>query len=139
MQRRDTKQRRLVLQVVQERRDHPTADTIYEAVRARDSRVSRGTVYRNLHLLSEEGDVYHVRAPGADRFDLRTDPHDHIICIRCKKVVDAPETRLLSLDAEVAAATGYRILCHQTIYEGLCPDCQSTADIKTMPGTDATE
>ncbi len=125
MQRRDTKQRRLVLQVVQERRDHPTADTIYEAVRARDSRVSRGTVYRNLHLLSEEGDVYHVRAPGADRFDLRTDPHDHIICIRCKKVVDAPETRLLSLDAEVAAATGYRILCHQTIYEGLCPDCQS--------------
>lgn len=124
MQRRDTKQRRLVLQVVQERRDHPTADTIYEAVRARDSRVSRGTVYRNLHLLSEEGDVYHVRAPGADRFDLRTDPHDHIICIRCKKVVDAPETRLLSLDAEVAAATGYRILCHQTIYEGLCPDCQ---------------
>lgn len=125
MQRRDTKQRRLVLQVVQERRDHPTADTIYEAVRARDSRVSRGTVYRNLHLLSEEGDVYHVRAPGADRFDLRTDPHDHIICIRCKKVVDAPETRLLSLDAEVATATGYRILCHQTIYEGLCPDCQS--------------
>ena len=125
MQRRDTKQRRLVLQGVQERRDHPTADTIYEAVRARDSRVSRGTVYRNLHLLSEEGDVYHVRAPGADRFDLRTDPHDHIICIRCKKVVDAPETRLLSLDAEVAAATGYRILCHQTIYEGLCPDCQS--------------
>lgn len=125
MQRRDTKQRRLVLQVVQERRDHPTADTIYEAVRSRDSRVSRGTVYRNLHLLSEEGDVYHVRAPGADRFDLRTDPHDHIICIRCKKVVDAPETRLLSLDAEVAAATGYRILCHQTIYEGLCPDCQS--------------
>lgn len=125
MQRRDTKQRRLVLQVVQERRDHPTADTIYEAVRARDSRVSRGTVYRNLHLLSEEGDVYHVRAPGADRFDLRTDPHDHIICIRCKKVVDAPETRLLSLDAEVAAATGYRILCHQTIYEGLCPACQS--------------
>lgn len=125
MQRRDTKQRRLVLQVVQERRDHPTADTIYEAVRARDSRVSRGTVYRNLHLLSKEGDVYHVRAPGADRFDLRTDPHDHIICIRCKKVVDAPETRLLSLDAEVAAATGYRILCHQTIYEGLCPACQS--------------
>ncbi len=125
MQRRDTKQRRLVLQVVQERCDHPTADTIYEAVRARDSRVSRGTVYRNLHLLSEEGDVYHVRAPGADRFDLRTDPHDHIICIRCKKVVDAPETRLPSLDAEVAAATGYRILCHQTIYEGLCPACQS--------------
>lgn len=125
MQRRDTKQRRLVLQVVQERCDHPTADAIYEAVRARDSRVSRGTVYRNLYLLSEEGDVYHVRAPGADRFDLRTDPHDHIICIRCKKVVDAPETRLPYLDAEVAAATGYRILCHQTIYEGLCPACQS--------------
>ena len=133
MQRRDTKQRRLVLQVVRERHDHPTADSIYDAVHARDGRVSRGTVYRNLHLLSEEGDVFHIRAPGADRYDLRTDPHDHIICVRCKKVVHAPEALLPSRDDAVPAATGYRILCHQTIYEGLCPDCQSAADAETMP------
>ena len=104
MKRRETNQRRLVLRVVQGRCDHPTADSIYEAVHAEDSKVSRGPVYRNLGLLSDGGDVYHIRAPGADRYDLRTDPHDHILCIHCKKVVDAPDTERPARDAEVAAA-----------------------------------
>ena len=137
IKRRETNQRRLILQVVQGRCDHPTADSIYEAVHAKDARISRGTVYRNLGLLSEEGDVYHVRAPGADRYDLRTDPHDHIICVLCKRVVDAPSACRPSPDAQIAAATGYRILCHQTIYEGLCPDCQSATDATVPPAETA--
>lgn len=139
MKRRETNQRRLVLRVVQGRCDHPTADSIYEAVHAEDPKVSRGTVYRNLGLLSDGGDVYHIRAPGADRYDLRTDPHDHILCIRCKKVVDAPDTERPARDAEVAAATGYRIFRHQTIFEGLCPDCQNAADTEATPGIDPAE
>ena len=48
MQKRNTKQRELVLEAVINRRDHPTADEIFADVRERDGKISRGTVYRNL-------------------------------------------------------------------------------------------
>ena len=128
MDRRHTIQREIVLKTVRRLHTHVTADDVYGAVRAEFPAVGRGTVYRNLGLLSDGGDVYHIRAPGADRYDLRTDPHDHILCIHCKKVVDAPDTERPERDAEVAAATGYRIFRHQTIFEGLCPDCQNAAE-----------
>ena len=50
-QQRNTRQRQLVLDVVRGRRDHPTAEQIYQSVREQDAHVSRGTVYRNLNLL----------------------------------------------------------------------------------------
>ena len=85
MTRRETKQRRLVLQAVRSRHDHPTAEQIYEDVHATDPKISHGTVYRNLNCLSEDGIICHVRVPGADRYDLRTDLHYHIYCVKCKK------------------------------------------------------
>ena len=57
-QQRNTRQRQLVLDVVRGRRDHPTAEQIYQSVREQDAHVSRGTVYRNLNLLCEQpGDL----------------------------------------------------------------------------------
>ena len=76
--RRETKQRQMVLQAVQARKDHPTADQIFNDVHKLDPKISHGTVYRNLNLLCEDGLICHVRVPGADRFDLRTDLHYHI-------------------------------------------------------------
>ena len=61
MQYRNTRQRKIVLEAVQEHHDHPSADQIYLEIRAKDPRISRGTVYRNLNVLSEEGQITHVR------------------------------------------------------------------------------
>ena len=55
MERRNTRQRQLVLDAVRELDDHPTADEVYLRVREKDEHVSRGTVYRNLHILVESG------------------------------------------------------------------------------------
>ena len=52
---RSTKQRQLILGAVEKRHDHPTADQIYLDVHAVDERISRGTVYRNLGILSASG------------------------------------------------------------------------------------
>ena len=118
--RRDTKQRQLVLNAVRSRSDHPTAEQIYESVHARDEHVSRGTVYRNLALLAEDGEINHVKVPGADRFDLTVELHCHLLCVRCGRVCDAPaEYR----HEHVAAQTGYGSVRHRTVYEGICPDC----------------
>lgn len=125
MFRRDTKQRQLILDAVRSRCDHPTADQIYDDIHAIDARISRGTVYRNLNLLCEEGAICHVRVPGADRYDLRVDLHCHIFCIGCKEVIDAPYPYRAYLDSEIAKKSGYKIIRHRLIFEGVCPVCQS--------------
>lgn len=123
--RRDTKQRGLVLQAVQSRCDHPTAEQIYEDVHTVNPRVSHGTVYRNLNCLSEAGLICHVRVPGADRYDLRTDLHYHMFCVKCKKVVDAPHPYKAELDTETMQKSGFDIVRHRLVFEGICPECRS--------------
>lgn len=125
VQRRNTRQRKLVLDAVRASNDHPTADDIYLAVRESDSKISRGTVYRNLNLLVEEGAILSVKTPGGSRFDWRCDDHAHIVCTSCGRVVDAPLVYDRALDAAVGEATGFSPLSHYTIFEGLCPTCRA--------------
>lgn len=128
MERRNTRQRQLVLDVVRELRDHPTADEVYLKVRERDVHVSRGTVYRNLHVLAEEGDILSVKMPGGERFDLRTDRHAHLVCTECGSVVDVPAPDYGDYRERVARQTGYANVKATTLLTGLCPDCQAKAD-----------
>lgn len=124
-QRRNTRQRQLVLDAVRAHDDHPTADEIYVALRANDPRISRGTVYRNLRLLSGSGEIRTFKVPGGDRFDWRVDDHAHVVCERCGAVCDAPVAYNAELDETCASKTGYRISSHHTLFEGLCPACQA--------------
>lgn len=123
-QRRQTRQRQLVLQAVQAHRDHPAVQAICQTVHQLDPTISQATVYRNLALLAQEGKILHIRVPGADRFDLRADPHDHVLCLCCGQVVDASAPYDPSQDEAAARETGFRIQRHQTLFEGLCPSCQ---------------
>lgn len=120
---RDTRQRQLVLEEVTSRCDHPTADQIYLAVREKDSRISRGTVYRNLSGLAESGAIIHVKVPGADRYDLRTDFHYHMICLGCGSVEDMPVEYMEELDRRASEGSGCRVLRHRMIFEGYCAKC----------------
>lgn len=121
---RNTRQRQLVLDAVRARCDHPTADELYSDVRAIDAKISRGTVYRNLNLLSENGAIRIVHAPGGNRFDRRVDCHPHVICQGCGAVVDAPLPYDSALDARAEQETGYSVDLHSTLFYGSCPLCQ---------------
>jgi len=130
-ERRNTRQRRLVLEEVRSRTDHPTAEQVYVSVHEKDEHLSRATVYRNLHLLAEEGLILSIKAPGGERFDLRTDNHAHVICIECGRVWDVPLKEDTTLDSQATAALrpkakgGYpwTVYSHTTIFNGLCPEC----------------
>lgn len=125
VQRRNTHQRKLVLDAVLASSSHPTADEVYTAVRELDPKVSRGTVYRNLNLLSEEGAILHIKTPGGSRFDKTVEPHAHLSCTSCGRVVDAGAPYAADLDGAVeGCAAGWRVLGHYTIFEGICPDCR---------------
>ncbi len=124
---RMTRQRQLVLDAVRARCDHPSADDIYLDVRQKDPRISRGTIYRNLMILVEQGAIVHVRVPAADRYDLRLDFHCHMFCTGCGAVEDAPIPYQQEWDERAAAGTGYAVTRHRTIFEGLCPACLAKA------------
>ena len=123
-QQRDTKQRRLILETVISHGDHPDADDIYLDVHNTDEKISKGTVYRNLKLLSENGDIRHVKIPGTDRYDRTLPPHYHILCIGCGKVIDAPLEYTREFDGLISSQTGFIIKGHRMVFEGLCPECQ---------------
>ena len=118
-----SRQRELILEAVRERCDHPTADQIYLDVRAKDDKISRGTVYRNLGILSENEEITNVKVPSADRYDLRKDRHYHIFCTSCGRVFDAPMNYCEQYDEQIEKETGFKISRHRIIFEGLCPEC----------------
>ena len=120
---RNSRQRQLIFDTVMEHCDHPTADDIYLEVRAKDEKISRGTVYRNLGLLSEDGQITNVKVPAADRYDSRADRHYHLFCTGCGRVFDAPLSYHEEYDVLVAQDTCFQISRHRMIFEGLCPDC----------------
>ena len=125
VQRRNTRQRTLVLKAVRGRCDHPRAADIYRDVSAADPRVSRGTVYRNLRLLQEQGEIMCIKAPGGDRFDVRCDAHCHVICTACGAVADTSTPYDALMDGAVEDETGFAVSCHTTLFEGICPSCRA--------------
>ena len=123
-QQRNTRQRQLVLDAVRSRRDHPTAEQIFQSVHRADIHISRGTVYRNLNLLCDNQEIFRVVMSDCDRFDLRTDPHYHMRCVVCGQVQDVDSPYHREYDEALAHRTGYQILRHRLVVEGICPDCQ---------------
>lgn len=122
---RNSKQRQIILDAVTARCDHPTADQIYLDVRAKNDKISRGTVYRNLGILSENDEITNVKVPSADRYDSRIDRHYHIFCKSCGKVFDAPLNYHIEYDEQIEKETGFQIDRHRLIFEGLCSECKN--------------
>ena len=88
-QRRFSKQRKLIYDMIVENPIHPSADVIYSRLRADHPELSLGTVYRNLNVLSEMGAIKKIDSRmKSERYDGRTDDHYHMICEKCGKMFD---------------------------------------------------
>ena len=119
-----TVQRRAVFTELARRRDHPTADQVYDAVRDRLPGLSRTTVYRVLEALVENGlarKVHH--AAGVVRFDPMTGRHHHLACDACGRLVDLDDALVPPLRLPPASGTGFRIKDYSVSFTGLCPAC----------------
>ena len=132
-QRRSTRQRQLVLDAVRALDNHPTAESVFNVVRAHDAHVSRGTVYRNLNLLAKDGRIQIIKTPGGSRFDWRCHPHAHVMCTSCGAVEDIELPYREELDRDADARTTFEVHSHFTLFEGLCPACRAAAEAKTRP------
>ena len=84
-----SKQRDSIKEFLATRKDHPTADTVYMNVRQSFPNISLGTVYRNLTLLADIGEIARLRVgDGVDHFDYDTTPHYHFVCSECGSISD---------------------------------------------------
>lgn len=86
-----SRQRELIYDTVMSAPEHRTAEEIYELARRKLPSLARGTVYRNLGLLVEQGQILKLEMPGAPaRYDRGKRPHPHLVCQRCGRVEDLP-------------------------------------------------
>src|SRR5271165_2109204 len=93
-----TPQRLAIYQVLAADDSHPGAEDIYRRIKPDLPSLSLGTVYRTLELFEEQGLVSRVHAFGDQaRFDANLDPHYHLVCVRCRRVIDFEDERLHKL------------------------------------------
>ena len=122
-----SKQREMIKDFLMSRHDHPTADVVYMNVRQLNPNISLGTVYRNLTLLSELGEIQKISTGlGPDRFDGNPHPHCHFQCKKCFGVLDIPFESEMDLNSLAAKHFPGIIEGHHIQFYGFCPDCMET-------------
>lgn len=119
-----SQQRQVIHSFLMTRKDHPTADVVYQHVRQEHPRISLGTVYRNLTLLTDLGEIRRLRVgDGYDRFDADISPHGHFVCSLCGGVTDLPSDFLEGTLAAAKRGFSGRIDRLDACFHGVCPNC----------------
>ena len=132
---RNTVQKSIVLQALNELANHPTADAVYDHVHASHPSISKATVYRVLNKMSDEDQVLRVRINnGADHFDHQVFPHYHVRCIECGRVDDVIIPLLSEVEEQAAEASLYLITGCSLQFDGICPACQAAGFGKEIAG-----
>lgn len=126
--RRKTRQRQVILEELQKLRSHPTAADLYRIVRQHLPRISLGTVYRNLELLADSGEIRKIQIVGREaRFDAAYTDHHHVQCIQCGRTDDLPASPQIRAGIPKNSPGGWQIQECRVEFVGLCPDCNTAA------------
>ena len=129
MIKRNTIQRTLVFETVNKLQCHATADEIYETIVQEHPNISKATVYRNLKLLSETGEIRKMEIPGgADRFDHRCHDHCHVRCEKCGRVFDVDMEYITNLEKNIKNSHWFAFTGYDILFRGICPDCQNAPE-----------
>lgn len=119
-----SRQRESIKEFLMGRTDHPTADAVYMSIREQFPNISLGTVYRNLNLLVELGEIQKVSCgDGADHFDADTRDHYHFLCTDCGSVYDIPMETVEDINSLASSHFPGSIQGHITYFYGRCQNC----------------
>lgn len=122
--RRKTTQREAILEELKKVDSHPTADEIYSIVRKKIPKISMGTVYRNLEILSKTGLIKRFPVDGVMRFDAKINKHYHVRCTKCGKLEDVNLEIADQLELVAANNTDFLINGFKLEFSGICPYCR---------------
>lgn len=119
-----SRQREAIRALLKCRTDHPSAETVYQELKTTYPNISLGTVYRNLNLLSEMGEIQKVSGTvGPDRFDGNPNVHVHFFCNCCDAIMDLDVAEQAALLKEAGKNFAGKITHSITNYYGVCPVC----------------
>ena len=123
---RITPQRLALLRLLAASKGHPSAAQLHERLKEQYPTTSLATVYKTLSRMKEMGEILELGFSDDDnRYDgNEPSPHPHLICTRCRKIIDPEVASFRDITQEVAANTGYQIVRHRLDFYGICPDCQ---------------
>lgn len=126
-----TPQRIAIFEILFKSDHHPTAQEVYEQVKKQQPSISMGTVYNVLDSLADLGLVNVLGLIGDDttHYDGNIDPHLHLNCTACNKILDIDSPTLRKLEVDIQNTTGFEMMGTRFVYYGLCPDCQKSHQI----------
>lgn len=123
-----SKQREALLTLLKSTRSHPSADWLYCELRKEFPNISLGTVYRNLALLADNGDILRITTDsGKEHFDGFTDKHYHFVCRHCDEIRDIDLPCAKMLDEQVEKSLDVEVKEHSLVFYGICSSCKQRA------------
>lgn len=126
MVRKLTAQRNLILEIIKNSTNHPTANDIIHKLNLEEHSISYATVYNSLRFLTENGYINELNLEGhASRYDGKIEEHQHIICSECGTVNEVELETPIEWKKEIEKITKYKISEEQILFKGLCHKCQS--------------
>ncbi len=124
-----TQQRQIILDEFIASGGHISTEELYLKIRKKHPHIGYATVYRTLKLFAECGiAVERHFGDGQTRYEtaLEEEHHDHLICIRCKKIAEFEDPRIEEQQQQVACQHGFEIHSHRLELYGLCTECRSS-------------
>ena len=120
------RKRNAILTYLQETKEHPSAEMVFQHLKPEIPDLSLGTVYRNLSMFKDKGQIISLGSVGGvERFDGNTTPHVHFICTDCTAVTDLPAIKVPEeLNREVVSQTGGQVAQCQLTFMGQCMKCK---------------
>ncbi len=122
-----SKQREAILDVMKQNREHPTAEEIYTLVLEKEPQISKSTVYRNINILVELGEIKKLNmAVGPDRYDYLYQEHSHAICEKCGSIFDFYDVfNKDKLSNELLKQIENNMDINSITIYGICENCKS--------------
>jgi Fur family transcriptional regulator, peroxide stress response regulator len=121
---RMTNQRLRILEYLQETKEHPTAEALYQTVRKELPKISKGTIYRNLKILEREGSVKKLEInDGQTHWDGNPNPHHHFVCKRCGRIIEINLADNWQIEERIEGKYGVKVDQSQLLVRGLCDFC----------------
>lgn len=124
MKERNTKQKRIILEMLENDYTHPTIQELYKKIRIKDPSIGQATVYRNVNRLVEEDKVLKISlGNGIEHYDGHCHTHYHLLCTRCEKIYDLEDEEESLLRKRMEDKYHIKIDKSKIVFEGICKGC----------------
>lgn len=121
---RNTKQKSIIIDTLKEDKTHPTIKQLYSNVNKKSQTLGQATVYRTVNKLLSDGKIKKiVDINGLDHYDADCNPHYHLECKKCHRIIDIYDNRYERVIKDIERKYFVKIDNSNIVFEGVCKSC----------------